>query len=291
MLPMTVDLDAAPCSNLLGAADQLYIAVAGKAGPLVTPELFTVAGGRIWCLTARTTAKAKILHDGDRVGLVARGADGDVVVGASVRKFDPLDPAALAASSGRVAAAGAGLLRFLAANGYEMAGAASAALMGRLGTPPPARVLLELEAKWVIATSAEGEVLVGDGALPAAATAGPGTPGSDVPAEVTAPALDDGPVVVGWTTPWGPAALPGRWDASRAVAVVSGALVEAVGAPRTSPAAVCSDTWTGPGPLGKQGTMHRGTGWITGPGPGTTIVVDVERVVSWDGVDVSSSEA
>lgn len=288
---MTVDISAEPWRQILRSSQQLYLAVSGKDGPLVTPELFTVADRRLWCLTSRTTAKAKLLSDGDRVTVAVRSGDGSAVIGAVVSRFDLMDPGSLMGKLGQMASAGSGLARFLSDNGYEMAGAAAAALTGKLGTPPPARLLLALEPRWAVAVSADGETsTAGDLAEPGTSSDSTGrTAPPELPGEVDAPDLHDGPVVVGWVTGWGAVALPGRWHAGSGVATVQTKLLDALDAPTASPASLCTDSWSGPGPLGKHGAMHRGQGWARPDGDTTEIVLDITRVVSWDGIDVTST--
>lgn len=292
---MPVDLAADPLRSIIRRAPQLYMAVSGKDGPLVTPELHTSAAGRLWCLTARATAKARLLGDGDRVAVMLRGEGGSAVIGGRIERFDPMDPLSFPKKIGRVTEAGSGLARFLADNGYEMAGAAASGLTGRLGFPPAARLLLAIEPVWsAVTTGATGGWSMDQppGGPSAGQEGGIGNAEPDVPPEIDAPDLRDGPVALGWTSTWGPLVVPAVWRSADSRASVDGELMSALGAPAHSPAAVCADTWTAPGPLGKHGTMHRGSGWLRQGARGDAqvdVMVDVDRVISWDGIDVTAA--
>lgn len=291
---MGLDLSHPPLARLLAASDQLYLAVSASTGPLVTPELFTEAEGKLWCLTARKTAKARLLSDGDRVTVMVRDELAWAVIGGVVERFDAADPRSLAPKISNFADAGRGLARFLHRNSYEMAGAAVAAAAGRLGVPPAARMLMAIEPMWAIGTDIGGEGVVEAGEIPSGAARH--APADPQPGEVEAPELEDQPVALGWMSTWGALALPAIWRAGDGVALVDRALFARVAGERSSRAAVSVDTWSAPGPLGKQGTMFRGTGWVQdgdaaaggAPDDQVRIVLDTERIVSWDGIDVSA---
>lgn len=65
--------------SILEQGRHLYVAVAAPAGPHVTPELYSVADGRVWFWSAHSTVKAKVLADDMRAAAVV-SANGRSVV-------------------------------------------------------------------------------------------------------------------------------------------------------------------------------------------------------------------
>jgi hypothetical protein len=102
----------------------------------------------------------------------------------------------------------------------------------------------------------------------------------------------DGPVAVGWQSPYGPIALPGAWDAAERRATVPTTLVGLAGLPARSPACLTFDD-SQPGSLsGKRGIVLRGTGALD-PGDGgatTSVSLDTERVTSWQGAQTRTTD-
>lgn len=276
----------------IGQASQLYLSIDSRDGPLVTPELHTVAADRVWMMTARSTAKGRLLGDGDRVGLCVRGSDGCVVAGGRVAVFDALEPATVIRKLGLGVAAGRGLVSFLVDNGHEMAGALHSALKGQLGFPPDPRLLLSVELDWSLVTDPDGvvvEVILPDGSSPPSSNHAMPTPEA-LRRDADVPVLDDGPAVLGWSSSWGPLALPGTWSASAAALEVHGSVFEALGAPLESAASLCVDHCSGPGPMGKQGSVFRGRGTATVEGGRWQVAIDVARIVEWSGITTEARQ-
>ena len=288
---MTVDVTSELLADVVGVAPHLYLSVLTSNGPLVTPELYSSAGGRLWCLTARQTAKARLTDDGDNVGVALVAPNRSAVLQCTAERFDPAQPATLVTKLVQMGDAAAGLTTFLGRNGIEMAGAARDAVLGRLGRPLPAvRLLFGLEptASLVLTGDAVDEL---QGAWPAP------TPASDTAATAaTAPTgmPDVGPhaaTVVGWLAGDKPIAFPAQWIADDNVARVPAALFDAVGANRAGPASLCFDQWSGTGPSGKQGMVVRGAGAARTDAGFVDITLAVEQVTTWDGVEVDSRSA
>jgi len=292
-------IDLASAQPVLGSADTAYVAVRTRSGPHLTPELFTVSGGRILCLTAAVTLKAKKAKSDPIVGFCVRsGADSVSGVG-EVEVVDPADLAGLLTSPGKVLGSAAGVARFFRDNAAEMVGATADLVRGRLGDPiPPRRVVLSIRPTSLLVTLAGRTELV---AVPDQAVQ-PGAADeaedlddreaaldlADVPGELGALAVA-GPAVLGWTRHDGvPLALPISWDPAESAARLPTGLFEGSGASSKGPGCVTFDTWTGLGPSGKQGLMLRGTGEATEEGASTTVVLDVDRAAHWDGVETGT---
>ena len=248
---LIIDLDA--FLPVLTTAPHVYVGVRTSTGPHVTPELFTISGEHLVCLTAASTLKAKVARREPIVAIAARTASGAMSGVATAEVFDPTQPGTAIDSPHAAAVTPAGVARFVRDNAAELVGAALDTLAGRLGAPPEHRIVLVIRL--------DDAMTVDDG----------------------------GDVMLGWTRDDGtPLVLPARWeDDDRAV--VSASLFEHVGAEASSPACITFDETTGPGPSGKQGVMLRGTGRSTRDGDVVRIALDVERTVEWDGVEVHSS--
>ena len=242
--------------DILGQAPQLYATMlTSKGEPLVTPELYAFAGGRLWVLTARSTLKGRSIQDCDALGVVVHTARGAAVLQCTAERYDITEPTALVTKVRELGDAAVAVTSFLARNGIEMIGAARDAVLGRLGTPPDVRVLLALNP-----TVAEVD---GGGSVDAA---------------------------LGWRTASGsPLALPARWSDDDGVARVHAAIFDAFDAASSGPASVCVDEWTGTGPSGKQGHVVRGDATTERQGDDVVVTIDVERITTWDGVEVSTS--
>jgi hypothetical protein len=236
----------------VATAPQLYVGVRVRSGPHVTPELFTVSGGRIVCLTSVSTLKVKSARQDGVVALAALGADGMVVGTANATVIDPADVGALLRDPVTTVSSPLGVARFVRDNLAEAAGGAIDAVAGRLGLPPERRVVLSLEL---------------------------------MDAEVRAHAGED--VMLGWTRSGGaPLVLPARWEDDHAF--VSRDLFDAMSAVTSSSACVTMDETTGLGPTGKRGVMLRGEGRSAVDGDVVRIELDVERTSYWDGTETGT---
>lgn len=290
-----------PLLGVLDAAEHVYVAVRTRSGPHVTPELFTVDGGRVLCLTSVATLKAKLLRRDPTVGMtVCAGAVAGVAV-AEAAIIDPASPGTMLRSPLRTAATPRGVARFVRDNASELAGAAVDLVAGRLGGPiPPHRVVLAMTPTAVAVvdgdalTSAAGwdeapAPLLDDDADGGDDT-GPSIDLADVPEHLAALAVS-GDAVVGWNRGDGaPLALPVMWDADACTARLPTALFETCAGAPASPACVTFDTWTGFGPSGKRGLMLRGEGRASAEGSTTCLHLEVTRATYWDGIETSTTD-
>lgn len=290
---MTLDLGL--LKPALAGAEHVYVGILTKSGPHVTPELFTLSGGRIVCMTAASTLKVKVLGRNPITSVAAISGGRRLTAMGTVELLDPASPATALEAPGLAAQAPLGVARFVRDNAAELAGAAMQALTGKLGRPlPPRRVILAITV--TAATIVDGdEVLVAQGWDGVKAT------GSSQEVDAEAPDLTDvpervrdlavsGSAVVGWTRSDGSAlSLPATWDASAGVATVPTALFRSAGAAGESPACLTFDRWTGYGPEGKQGVMLRGSGRSAEANGVTRIALDVNKVSHWDGIEVGTT--
>jgi hypothetical protein len=135
---------AVAAADVFSGADQLYLAIRTRSGPNVTPELFTVSGDRLVCLTSVATLKSRLLRDDDVVGIAA----GSVCATGTAEVHDIASPVDVG--------------RFVRDNAGEMVGAAVDALVGRLGRPlPPRRVALVITPTDVVTGDEPGDAVVG----------------------------------------------------------------------------------------------------------------------------------
>lgn len=285
----------ARAESIFDRAEQIYIGIMTKSGPHVTPDLFTVHDGQVWCMSAATTLKSRRLVKDARAAVMAMAGGEAVIVAGEADVLDPARPSEIVGRSPLAAATAAlGATKFVADNVAELSGAVTAALRGKLGDPviPPHRVLISFDQHSV--------AVVGGGATEAegwGTSGGGGTPGRDLDSAATGDDEDDAAVpipdglvhgdraVVGWVATDGrPLVLPAAWDAARSIATVDSALFEAVGGSVAGPACVTFDTWTGYGPLGKQGIMLRGQGSASIASDGTDLKMTFERATYWDGI-------
>lgn len=240
---------------MLTAAPQVYVGVSTSAGPHVTPELFTISGDRIVCLTAASTLKARITRNRPQVAVAARSSSGVVSAVGNAELFDPADPGTAIDAPRTMATSPVDVARFVRDNAAELTGAMRDAVTGRLGVPPEHRVVLSIR---VDDAAVEDQV------------------SSDV--------------VLGWTREGdgAPLALPATLVGDDQV-TVSSALFEAMRAASSSSACVTSDAWTGLGPLGKEGAMRRGSGVAERDGASVRVTLSIDRTIEWDGLDVRST--
>ncbi|HUS23291.1 MAG TPA: hypothetical protein VMZ66_14905 [Aeromicrobium sp.] len=282
---------------VLDGTDTLYVAIRSASGPHVTPELFTVSGGRILCLTSAAALKTRRSKNGGLVGLCASSATGSVVLTGSVEVVDPTSLRSALAAPSAALQAPLGVARFVRDNVSEMVGATIDTMAGRLGRPlPPHRVVLAFTPKAALVTEA-GAVRFDEGWD---VVAEPGTTALDdgdepppihlteIPGELGDLAVS-GPAVVGWfRTEGAPIALPVQWDADQLVARLPLAVFEACGASMSGPACITFDGWTGYGPSGKQGVMLRGAGTASRDGETVRITMEIGRASYWDGTETGT---
>lgn len=275
--------------DIYGRASQLYIGVITKNGPHVTPDLFTSHDGKLWCMSAAGTLKSKILRRDARVGVLAMAGHDAVVATGTASILDPARPLEAATRPASTARAMIGATKFVANNAFELTGAVAAALQGKLGDPilPPHRVLIGIDPQAVAVL--DGDAVVDDSGWDEEA-ASPAAPGEG-PVDDDVDGVPDDLVrsdrtVVGWVTAAGaPLVMPAAWEAERCRATVPRALFELVGAAPSGAACATFDTWTGYGPLGKQGVMLRGTGTAEVVGERAELRLSIDRATYWDGID------
>src|SRR5581483_4411625 len=77
-------------TEVLEEADLLYLAVAARNGPHVTPAVFDVDGDRLWFVTPRRSVKARVIAHRRRVGGLVQLGPWSVVIGGRARIVDPL---------------------------------------------------------------------------------------------------------------------------------------------------------------------------------------------------------
>jgi hypothetical protein len=282
----TGPLDGPGARSVLGQAHHLFIAMATAGGPHITPELFVVHSGRLWCLVAASTLKARRLSRGERVGVYVPGPAGHLIGSGKAVVVDPARPLSLLREPSVAAAATTAVGLYALRNSAELTGAALDLLRGRLGGPfPPHRVALCIE---ITDVRLVGGPVIAEPGVPSRATQGD----PEVPEGLPPGMLDllcDGPAAVAWCRAGcAPVAVPGRWEAATATVLIpSDSPTPPVGGDGPVQVAVTRDSWSGLGPSGKQGIMIRGWGTAKASSPGpavTAIAVDVERWTFWDGV-------
>jgi hypothetical protein len=274
------------------------VAVRTRRGPHVTPELFTLSGERIICLTAASTLKAELAPQQPIMGLAVRSAAGTLAAVCEAEVVDLADPTTFMASPRSALSSSVDVARFVRGNAAELAGAAADALWGRLGLPPKRRVVLALRLI-AVATDIDGGVSdEGWDAIPEASSEHDAASSNDADAELDEDAvppelqhlLGAGDAVLGWTRRDGtPLAIPGRWDGESAT--VARRLFEATSAAAASPASATFDTWTGFGPTGKQGVMLRGQGKAQLSRSTAAVSLEIDRATYWDGIETNTVEA
>jgi nitroimidazol reductase NimA-like FMN-containing flavoprotein (pyridoxamine 5'-phosphate oxidase superfamily) len=129
---------------VLDHGSMAYLAVGTRAGPHVTPVVYSMFGSRMWVTTARRTVKGGIWRIRPRVAGLVRSGERSVSFVGSVRLHDLLNPGTWPASllelpTITVAAAG-----FTTRNARFFAGYAVDARRVPLSWTPPGRVFAEL---------------------------------------------------------------------------------------------------------------------------------------------------
>jgi hypothetical protein len=272
-----MDLLAEPTvRSTLERGRQAYVAVASPAGPHVTPELYSVADGRLWCWTAATTVKAKVVADDGRVGAVVTTGSRSVVLTGTATRYDLGDPRSLPRALRDPKALATATLRFGLRNAADLGGFATDLVSGRLGRSlPPRRIVMGITPERVAVVDA-GRVELAEGDWP-------GTPEAGT-------TVTDGrrEAVLAWETDDGPVALPGRVDPAEHVAWVAPALAALADLPSPARIGVVVDEYGAPGPAAKAGTLLRGTARLD---PSGRVEVEPERETEWQGVATRTKRA
>lgn len=296
-------VDLTKLAGVLDATSTIYVAISLRSGPHVTPELFTVSGGRIICLTSATTLKARRSRNGDDVGLCATSPSGTAILAGTVEILDPTSLSTLLGAPSAAVDAPLGVARFLRDNASEMMGAATDALLGRLGRPlPPHRVVLAFTptAALTVEGSAVQDATGWDGADEGGGCERAAPHALDDGPEPVSVQLDDlpgalgdiairGPAVLGWRRASGTSiALPVEWDPEHLEATLPVSVMDVCGSVGSGPACVTFSEWTGYGPSGKRGVMLRGRGTVFGDGQTARIKMEVDRASYWDGIETGT---
>lgn len=197
-----------------------------------------------------------------------------VLLQGPVESFDPRDPRALLASAGRAPAAARALVSYGVRNASDLLAFGSDLGRGRLGRrPPPLRTLFALD-------PVEG-ALVERGAV----THGWGSWSAD-PDSVGAPHRPGGVAVVAAMT--GPLALPASWFPDDGLVQFEAGLACRLPSESPFPIALVTDEYSAPGPDAKKGLLLRGSAHTTCEP--SELMVDLDRMVEWDGVETSSTD-
>lgn len=256
--------------SILEQGRHLYVAVAAPAGPHVTPELYSVADGRVWFWSAHSTVKAKVLADDMRAAAVVSANGRSVVMTGHAERIDVRDLRTLPRALRDPRAIGMATMRFGLRNAADLGAFATDFVSGRLGRSiPPRRVLFGMKPSR-LAVVDNGRVLfgLGDWAEPAPSSEEPVVEGHRA-------------AVLAWETDRGPVALPGRVDLAKHRAWLPPGLVELAGLPSPARTGVVVDDYVAPGPAAKEGTLLRGTGTL---GPSGRVDIVPERETDWSGV-------
>jgi hypothetical protein len=269
-----MDVLAEPAArSILEQGRHAYVAVAAPAGPHVTPELYSVADGRLWCWTAATTVKAKVVGDDPRVAAVVTTGSRSVALTGHARRYDPADVRNLPKALKEPRALGEATLRFGLRNAADLGAFATDLVSGRLGrTLPPRRVLIGITPHRMVVVDA-GRIELATGTWAEEPTDG---------APVTDGTRD---AVIAWETDHGPVALPARVDVDQHTAWLPTALVALAGLPSPARVGVVVDDYVAPGPAAKEGTLLRGTALLD---PSGRVDVVPERETEWQGVRTST---
>ena len=230
-------------AEVLDEAELLYISVAARHGPHVTPAVFDVDGDRLWFVTPRRSVKARVIARNRRVGGLVQLGRWSVMIGGRARIVDPLTARGIF-SPGRLldlpfAAAG-----YLSRNHRHATGTirdheAPTLALSRVLVSVDIRRLALLDSASVV--ESWGRWSGADLLLRGTPPAGTGPDLSAVPPGVRNLLNDDSPVVLGWQSLTSPLALPARWISATRELETSGEAMVLAGAGSASPASVCAE--------------------------------------------------
>lgn len=289
----------AEVAAVVGRCRVARMAVASTTGPLVSAQLFSTGGGRIFMVTPRESAKARVIRRDPRVAVILRAGRRSAVIGARARILDPLSPTGAAAIAASGLALGAALTRYALRNVDTLCGYVADLVPPRPGAIPFDRVILALEIERALLWSGSAITdVAGDWDVgltggeqsvavpPAASWALAGT----VPQRVASLLRDRQPAVVGWIGAAGPLLLPAAWDPVGRRAVIPAAVAEQVGAPSTSQAAVALDRSPAGRPSNFAGLVLRGPARLEPGADGLRCRQAPRRATWWQGFSVRTDE-
>jgi hypothetical protein len=266
---------------ILDDADLLYVAVATRRGPHVTPTAFDVEGRRLWFVIPRSSVKARAIARDRVVGGLALVGDRAVIVSGRAKIFDPLTARGMF-SLDRLLDMPFAATGYLSHNYRHAAGI----LEDRQApTLPLTRVAVAITLSRVALLESHS-VAAAWGSWEPRELLLHGTPDerppdlTAVPSELHAFLAANEPVVLGWQSFSGPMALPARWRGG--TAETSGAAMVLAGAASAGPACLTADRW-GYRLERKQGILLSGHGQARLEGERAQVAVTQERVTWWVG--------
>jgi hypothetical protein len=202
-----------------------HVAAMTRAGPHLTPLVFTVAAGRVWVTTSRSSVKARAWRSDARVAGLVRAGPRAVAFGGTATMHDVLDPTTWGRSLAHGPLVSLAAARFTRKNARFFAGYAVDARKVPLAWTPPGRVFVELSVdRAALFEEARPPRTWGPwddaGEVPSAdrfraARTGPDPLGT-LPPEIGAALGDGGAGALAVEGPEGPAVLPAAWTVSRA---------------------------------------------------------------------------
>lgn len=273
-----------PLSPILDAGDLAYLTVTSTSGPMVTPVLFAARDERIWTVLPRSSAKVAAIGRDALVGVTVATPAATAVLQGEARLVDPLDPASLVASLPET------LLSPRAATSYVAGNLAHLPDLLRSGTRTR-RAMAAVRTSRALVVRGTDDVWVDGEWSPAAVleerSVDHGAPPlvlDDAPPSLRAATDGVSPVIVGWSTPTGPVALPGAWDPERRIASVRRDAFAAAGGGADGAACVLFDLTEGTSLDDKAGVVLRGVATAFGrDDDAVEVALTVERVTWWQG--------
>jgi len=262
-------------------APHAYVAIDTGRGPHVTPVLFAVTPDRLWFAVPRGTLKARMLAKRPQVGVMLRGESSSVVIAGTAAQLDPGRPKELVARLPELWRAQAGVPSYGVRNAGELLAFARDAATASGASSPTELVLVSVRPRAIEIAPNDLEPRPAGGE-PAA----DGHPYAGVPEDLADLARSPGPVVLGWSTPDGPLAVPACWDDGKAQ--VHWPPPASAGADTAGPACLCFDVVDGRGPIAKSGLMLRGRGRVRGRGASRSVALDPDRVTWWRGFETGT---
>jgi nitroimidazol reductase NimA-like FMN-containing flavoprotein (pyridoxamine 5'-phosphate oxidase superfamily) len=121
-----------------------YLAVGTRAGPHVTPLVYSTLASRMWVTTARRTVKGRVWRVRPRVAGLVRAGDHSVTFTGKVRLHDVFDPGTWLGTAVELPVVAAAMASFTKRNARFFAGYAADARRVPLSWTPPGRVFAEI---------------------------------------------------------------------------------------------------------------------------------------------------
>lgn len=252
---------------------QAHLAVASQNGPHVTPDLYAWSGGKLWMAVASTTLKAKVLRRDPSAGALVTASGRSVLLEGDIEVVDPREALRFVQLAPRTPELVRAVAAYTVRNAPDLLAFLGDTAAGRLGRRlPPLRLLVAMTPRAGAAIE-DGDVVGSWGSWPGSITGAV----APVPAGGT-------PAVVGLP---GPVAAPAHWFAQRKVLHVAPGLLDLLAPEEQFDVGIVTDEYGAPGPAAKSGTLLRGRASSTGE-PGQ-LAIELDRSVTWDGVETSSA--